>query len=342
ITPASASAPAILYRPAGANLDYYLGASTRGDVTLEIADAAGRVVHAATSVTPDPSDRWLPVMRPLPAAPGHHRVTWNLRLDPPPPQKHSFAQMARAVFEELPPDPDGPRVLAGTYRVTLRIAGRSYMQPLIVKNDPRATPAMLAAERREFDLAMKIYDAMRVAHDAFLQLARVRARLKPFLTSADDNVATTAADLETRLVQLDGSDWTGLIVPDEDQDDFDLDEAEEQGVKHPDFIPPKPVSVSKDYDDPTSILGRKFASVNHSPAFATLSADLGTMLTKTIKTPDTVTGADYDRSCQLLSGVLDAWRVMNAQDLARVNAELATKKLAALPVAATVPAIVCR
>ena len=39
-------------------------------------------------------------------------------------------------------------------------------------------------------------------------------------------------------------------------------------------MPPKPVSVSKDYDDPTTILGRRFANVNHSPALTIVSADL--------------------------------------------------------------------
>ena len=46
-------------------------------------------------------------------------------------------------------------------------------------------------------------------------------------------------------------------------------------------------------------------------------------------------------SCQQLSGVLETWRAINAQDLPRLNAELATRKLPALPVATTVPTIAC-
>jgi hypothetical protein len=359
VSVASASAAAILFKPAdtliepqsdqtdprgfspGA-IDYYLGPATRGDVKLEIANATGRVVYALSSAKPDATDHWLPVMKPLSATSGHHRVVWNLRMTPPAAQKHIYAQMARTAFEALPPDPNGPPVPAGTYRVKLTVGGQSYVQPLVVRPDPKSTPATLAAARREYDLALKVYDAMDVAHRAFMQLARVRARLKPMLTSTDDEVVATATALETQLVQLDGSDWTGLIIPDEDQDDFDPNEAEEQGIKHPDFIPPKPVSVSKDYDDPTSILGRRFEAVNHAPAFATISADLGSMLTKVMRTPDVVAGADYDRTCQQLSGVLDAWRTVNAQQLAHVNAEFARKKLPPLPIAATVPAIVCR
>jgi len=355
VTAASAQATAILFKPAdatltssgtqpegrleGTALDYYIGRAASGDVTLEIADASGRIVHAATSAKPDPTDRWLPVMRPLSAAPGHHRTSWNLRLDPPPAHKHRFAQLARAAFEEMPPDPDGPRALAGTYRVTLTVARRTYSQTLVVRDDPRATPAARAAARRAYDLAMPMYDAMQIAHRSFVQIQRVRAGLRPLVASADPQVAATAADLDARLVQLDGSDWTGLVIP--DADDEAAGEVDEKEGKHPDFVPPKPVSVSKDYDDPTSILGRRFANVNHAPALTPLSADLGAIMTRAVATPD-LAGADYDRACQELSGVLDVWRSINGQDLASVNTLLASRKLPALPFAASVPAIVCR
>ena len=55
---------------------------------------------------------------------------------------------------------------------------------------------------------------------------------------------------------------------------------DEKEGKHPDFVPPKPVSLSKDYDDPTSVLGRNFANVDHAPAFAILGTKLGEMLTR--------------------------------------------------------------
>jgi len=100
--------------------------------------------------------------------------------------------------------------------------------------------------------------------------------------------------------------------------------------------------VSKDYDDPSSVLGRRFANINHSPALTIISADLGTMLTKAMTTPDIVAGADYDRSCQQLSDVLDVWRAINASELTGVNAELAKQKLSPLPIATTVPTISCR
>jgi hypothetical protein len=358
LSAATTSAVAILFKPAeavlprpeagagpaGANLDYYLGASSRDKVTLEILDDGGRVVHAASSATDGPADPWLPVMRPLPAAPGHHRIVWNLRLDSPPAQHHRYAQLARVLFEDTPADPDGPQVLAGSYRVRLTVAGQVYSQPLIVHSDPRLdeTPAASLGVRRQFDLAMKMYDAMQVAHRGFVQLTRVRAELRPMLTSPDPEVALAAADLDARLAGLDGSDRTGLVVPDADEaTGTEIDEKED---KHPDFAPPVAVPLSKDYDDPTSILGRAFSNVNQAPAFATLSAALGGMLTKTTHAPtppDAAAVATYEGSCQQLSGVLEVWKTINAQDIPRLNGELATRRLPPVSIATSVPTIVC-
>ena len=310
-TPDSASPPA------GVNIDYYLGTPSRGDLKLDILDVSGRVIHAATSAIADSPDSWLPVTRPLPSTPGHHRVVWNQRLDPPPAQNHRYAQLARALMEDTPPDPNGPLVLPGSYRVRLTVAGRPYSQPLVVHNDPRVgeSPATLAAQRKRFDLEMKVYDAMRVAHREFLQLGRVRSLVKSLLTSPDPELVLLATDLDTRLADLDGSDWLTLIIPDADAEEEIEDE---EGIKHPDFVPSVPVSISKDYDDPTSILGRAFNNGNHAPALATLSTGLGGMLTKTIDSvaaPDATAVATYMRSCQQLSGVLDQWRAINLQDL---------------------------
>jgi len=344
-TPNAGAEPA----PVGANLDYDLGVSPNGevrlgDVSLEILDAGGRVVHAVSSATADPTDVWLPVVRPLSAAPGHHRIVWNLHVDPPPAEQHRYAQLARALFEDTPADPDGPQVLAGSYRVRLTVRGQVYSQPLIVRNDPHVdeAPGAMAAARRQFDLAMKMDDAMRIAHRGFLELTRVRAALRPMLASTDPEVALTAADLDARLAGLDGSDRTGLVVPDADEGaGAEIDEKED---KHPDFAPPAAVPLSKDYDDPTSILGRAFNNVNQAPAFATMSATFGGMLTKatgTAAAPDAAAVAAYESACQQLSTVLEGWRGMNAQDLPRVNAEFAAKRLPPLPVAAGTPAIVC-
>ncbi|HUL74664.1 MAG TPA: hypothetical protein VLT86_16255 [Vicinamibacterales bacterium] len=349
VTAASASAPAMLYTPAaavarsdGVYLDYYLGAPPTGEITLQVSDAAGRVVHAAGSAAMNGDDRWLPVARPLPDGPGHHRVAWNLRFDPPPSPHHRFARLAPALVDD-PSDPDGPRVLAGSYRVTLVVGGRTYTQPLVVRDDPASTPEAREAARRRFALAMQAYDAMQSAHRGFLQLARARPPIKALAASPDPDLASAAADLDARLAALDGSDWTGLVIPDADDESLDLEEDAKEG-KHPDFVPPKPVSLSKDYDDPTSVLGRNFANVDHAPAFAIVGTTLGETLARIDRAagaPDALAAQDYATKCEQLASVLDQWRGINAQDVPRLNVELARRRLAAVPIAGSVPVLSC-
>jgi hypothetical protein len=347
---ASASAAALLFKPldavlgpeASVDLDYALDAPATGPVMLDVLDSAGRVIHSASSVPSDPADRWLPVTLPLAATPGHHRVVWRLRFDPPPSPNHRFAQLARSLYEHLPANPDGPQVLAGSYRVRLTVAGREYIQPLVVRNAVSATPASLETRRQQFDLAMKAYDAMNSSHRAFLQLKRVRSQIAQLLTSADLDIAGAATDLDARLAAIDGSDWTGLVIPDADNDASEADEDAKEG-KHPDFVPPKAVPLSKDYDDPTTILGRAFANVDHAPAFAILSTTLGGVVTKTnaAGAPDTLAIDTYNRSCDQLAGVLQTWQGINTQDLPRLNAELAKRKLPAVTIVASVPTLAC-
>ena len=353
LTAAIASAPATLFKPAealrssgGIAIDYVIGPASRpplNKVTLEIIDATGRVVHTATSAPLVTEDRWLPLMRSLSAAPGHHRVIWNLRLDPPASPNHRYAYAAREALLEMPADPEGPRVLAGTYRVRLTAGRVSQLQPLIVRNDPKASAADLQADRQKFQLAMKSYDVMQTTHRAFLQTTRVRNGLKPLLLSNDLAILMTATNLYMRIASLDGSDWTGLVIPDSADESPEIEE-ELLDVKHPDFVPPKPVSVSKDYDDPASILGRVFENVNHPPALLILNASLADFLIKTTAAhvaPDALALDTYDQSCREVAGVLDMWRAINAQDLPRFNIELAKRKLTPLPLSTAVPTLTC-
>jgi hypothetical protein len=175
-----------------------------------------------------------------------------------------------------------------------------------------------------------------------LRLKRVRSQIAPLLRSTDPDIAAAATDLDTRLAAIDGSDWTGLVIPDADNDASEADEDAKEG-KHPDFVPPKAVPLSKDYDDPTTILGRAFANVDHAPAFAILSTTLGEVVTKTdaASAPDALTIETYDRSCQQLAGVLDAWRAINAQDLPRLNEALAKRMLPPVAIAANLSSISC-
>ena len=346
ITDTTASASAMLFKPAEADqpgsvfIDYHIGVAARA-VSIDITDASGRVIRTWKSIAGS-TDQWLPVTRPLETTAGEHRIAWTLRYDAPPSPHHRFAPLARPLFETRPPDPDGPRVLPGTYRVRLTIGGQAFTQPLVVRGAAGTTAT--ADERARFDLEMKAYEAMRAAHRGFLQLQALRDRVKPLLSATDPDLALAATDLDTKLAGIDGSDWTGLVIPDADEDNqAELDEEAKEG-KHPDFVPPKAVSLSKDYDDPTSVLGRSFTNVDPPPAFAIVGTRLGELVARVDRAPgapDPLATDNYDVSCQRLASVLDTWRAINAADVPHLNLELSKRRLAPLPVASPIPTIAC-
>ena len=108
--------------PNGALISYYLKAKVTGDVSIEIADAAGKVL------------RRLPR---LANAAGVQRVVWDLREESAAPAAEGRGGRGGAA---------GTGVLPGTYQVTLVAGGQRFTKPVEVRNDPRIemTPAQVA------------------------------------------------------------------------------------------------------------------------------------------------------------------------------------------------------
>src|SRR3990170_1546826 len=146
--------------PFGAILDYHLSRAAQR-ATITVADASGRAVRRLE----------------VSGSPGViHRVTWDLRHEPPP----SFggggggggggpAQASQALPRLAQPVAvRGPFVSPGTYTVTLEADGARSSQPVVVKGDPmmpiteaqyREREAFLVSvlelQRRVFDLAQR-------------------------------------------------------------------------------------------------------------------------------------------------------------------------------------------
>jgi len=146
-TPLQKDEPHAPNPPNGAVIDYYIKSNATGDVTLEIVDASGSVIHTF-STNPDkrtaPPSRGgrrvgLPSVSPLwqttPEAfsgvAGMHRVVWEPVIPPPPPPAGTPPGFGRA---------EGTRV-AGTFTARLTVNGKSYTQLFNVKPDPRASHA---------------------------------------------------------------------------------------------------------------------------------------------------------------------------------------------------------
>jgi len=130
--------------PDGAVIDYVLSPNVHGPVALEIRDASGQLVRRyASDDKPQPagagvyfSSVWLKPAEALPATPGPHRVTWNLRYPRPEAIGYEFA-IAAVLGRDTLTAPAGPFAVPGRYDVVLKVDGRDYHAPLILKADPR-------------------------------------------------------------------------------------------------------------------------------------------------------------------------------------------------------------
>jgi photosystem II stability/assembly factor-like uncharacterized protein len=160
--------------PNGAIISYYLKSQPIGEVNIEIADAAGKIVRRFKRV-PDEA--------------GVNRIAWDLRFEavtdgaaarrgraatPEPKADTSLAALRErrrapgadrdGGGEESFFGPAASPVLPGTYQVTMIVGGKRYTKPVEVRNDPRTemTPAQVAAQ---YDAAQAIEKTQqRVTH----------------------------------------------------------------------------------------------------------------------------------------------------------------------------------
>jgi photosystem II stability/assembly factor-like uncharacterized protein len=205
--------------PAGAVLDYHLGRSAAGAVTIEVLDSNGNLVRRASSAdaapfTEEERERelipayWIGHPRPPGATAGMHRWIWDLHYAPPRTALHAFP--ISAVPGETPQEPAGPAAVPGEYRVLLRIGKHHWEQPLTVTADPRvkALPAHYAAQ---FELAKRLADALDACTGALLEVRSLRAQIKDLAAPADGSLAGQLRALDQTLGEI--------LAPPPDRDD---------------------------------------------------------------------------------------------------------------------------
>jgi len=190
--------------PDGAIINYYLGANTRGPVTLEILTESGEVIrHFSSDDPPEPPlegqnvpDYWPRPPQVLSAAAGLHRFVWDLHY--PRPAVLRFGYPIAAVPYNTPVTPFGSWVLPGRYLVRLTANGDTYTQPLTVKMDPRVqTPA--AELQRQFLLSRKLDGLLREDLEALEAVQAFRA------SQGNRGRDSDAANIESSLRQLNGT-----------------------------------------------------------------------------------------------------------------------------------------
>ena len=180
-TPLPPEEPAGKNPPDGAIIDYFL--ANEGPVRLEILDSKGAVVRRY-----DSSDKlvqvqerdlqvpfyWIRPLQPLLGTTGFHRFVWDLHYTPL--GGRSGFPIA-AIFHDTAPVPSSPWVAPGIYTVKLFTGGKTYIQQLKVRMDPRVTtPA--AGLREQQRIAMGAYGLIQRLRDASGVIEEQSSRLE--------------------------------------------------------------------------------------------------------------------------------------------------------------------
>ncbi|MDE2162887.1 MAG: exo-alpha-sialidase [Alphaproteobacteria bacterium] len=210
-TPLPPETPAGTNPPAGAIIDYWLGANTKGPVVLDIRDGDGHLVRRFSSAeepkAPDAeryfAKAWTEPAKAFEATPGMHRFVWNLRYERPKAIHYGYS-IAAVWGHGTPISPEGPFVLPGDYTVVLEADGKQYTAPLHVSEDPRvaATPADL---RASLDLSQKIDAALADASADYHQQAAVLKLLNVRFPKKAPDAKTQALVDRLREKPADGS-----------------------------------------------------------------------------------------------------------------------------------------
>jgi photosystem II stability/assembly factor-like uncharacterized protein len=201
-TPLPPDEPNLPNPPEGAIVDYYLKSAASGPVTLDVLTADGKLVRRYSSDDPQPPPYdpvtaplppyWARPPQPLSTTAGMHRFSWDVHYQPIGAAgggRGAALPIAAVPFNTVP-SPTTPWVNPGTYTLKLTVDGKSYTQPIVVKQDPRVKTAAVTMQQVYVSVNALYFGAA----DAQAQLARVRdARSQVAKLKADANGDVAAA-----------------------------------------------------------------------------------------------------------------------------------------------------
>jgi hypothetical protein len=196
--------------PAGAILDYYFKTAPKGEVTIDIVDANGRLVRHLSNKEkkeneqpPEWPDR-VEAPKTIPANEGMNRFAWDLRYNEP-------IQIPGAFYTDN--GPRGPLALPGDYQVKLTANGKTQTAPLHLVIDPR-TKDHEGELPKQFELSTQVTARISELHQAVNEIRDVKSqikdlhtkfgedpKLKPALDAADA-LEHKVSDVEQQLIQV--------------------------------------------------------------------------------------------------------------------------------------------
>ena len=218
-TPLSIDLPHGDNPPEGAIIYYYLKSAAK-EISLEIHDAAGKIVRRFSSIAPPPDTRpanvpdyWFAPPEVLPTHAGLNRFVWNLEWPHPDALTYNFRGRHIDYIEYTLPDhavpgrtpryqPPGPLAVPGNYEVILTVDGKTFRQPLTLQLDPRVRVSAADLEA-QLDAALMIDDWMNISYQAYTSIASAReATAKAKSNITDKTVRDAVESFEKQLAEL--------------------------------------------------------------------------------------------------------------------------------------------
>ena len=201
--------------PDGAIINYWLKTAPSGTVLLEIFDSSGKLVRRFSSADKiEPINEkelsipsfWVRQPQPLPTAAGMQRFVWDLHYPAPEgPQSYPIS----AIYKDTAPRPKGPWIMPGEYSVKLTVGGKTYVQPLKVRMDPRIKTRRNAL-KQQYDLSMQCYEGVKQARQAQAEIRSLRTQIKTLTERLGKNpIANRLAEFDKKITALEGPTATG-------------------------------------------------------------------------------------------------------------------------------------
>jgi photosystem II stability/assembly factor-like uncharacterized protein len=212
-TPLPPDIPAGQNPPDGAILDYYLGSTSSKPVTLEIVDSDNHLVRRYSSTDkPEPLEKiaaanpipmyWVRSRQILSTEAGMHRFVWDMHYPPPDALNREFP--ISAIVHDTPQLPLGAWVMPGKYMVRLTVDGKTYMQPLNVRMDPRIKTSEVDL-RKQFEMEAGIVEGMNETFEALQQVRALHPQLADRAGKAKGALADSLNALDKQVAELEGA-----------------------------------------------------------------------------------------------------------------------------------------
>ena len=194
--------------PAGAIINYYLSQDISNEITLDIYDKTGTLIRHYSSndkeVPPKSQPyfmlEWLPVFKPLTTHAGLNRFVWDLHYTPLPTENTHY-NMKAIVGDGTIEEPEGPMALPGVYKIVLTVDGKSYLQNLEVKMDPRVKVSEKAL-KDQLNLGLKIWNASAVNNNLRDMLESIENQLTMVKAENNSDFLNKVESLRNKITDI--------------------------------------------------------------------------------------------------------------------------------------------